>query len=141
MLVRFELFVITLFSKSLSKLLLLIASNVSTSVSSDGADSISFVERWSCWLFNWSLDVSFSFSFLFSWSFQGFLLSFILYLLFLSCGRFCGLWCDFSTIQFSLNHSTFFPNSSLALGYVDLHSSSQCSNNFSVSSLEWCSGT
>ena len=61
-----------LLSEYLWKLLLLIASTVSISVSSDGADSMSLMKHWSCCIFNWSFDVSFSFSFLFVCSFLGF---------------------------------------------------------------------
>ena len=102
-----ELFVIKLLSKSLSKLFLLIASNVLTSASLDGADSILLVGHWFCCLFNCSFDVSFSFCFLFGNSFQGFL-SFILFSLFPLCGIFCGFWFAASAVQFSLNKSIFF---------------------------------
>ena len=121
--------VVKLFSKSLSKLFLLIAFNVLTSVLSDGADSVLFAEH--C-LIVFSIDrLAFHFhsASFFVVLFRDFCVSFYVH-------------CFFHVRDFVvLNHSTFFSNSSFSLTSVDLHSFSHCHNTSSISSWEWCSLT
>ena len=88
-----DLFVIMLLAQFLQKLLLLKASNIFTTMSLDGADSMSFLKNWPH-LFYWSIDVSF----LVVFSRDFFFLSFYIHCFF----HVKRLWCTFSTIHFSL---------------------------------------
>ena len=130
-------FVITLWFKSISKVLLLITSNVSRSVSTDGADSMLPAEHWPCCLFNWLFDDSFPSSFLFGCISQCYLCFSLCSLFFLFFFLWLLRFCVFSP----LNHSTFYSDSSLDLHSVDLQSCSQDLSNFSINSFKWCSAT